>query len=146
MAIQMRRGDEADLDISRLLPGELAICLDTGKVIIKLAGGNYLTLTDSVALSALISGKADASHTHAQSDVTGLETVLSGKAAASHTHTKSQITDLANATTSADGLMSKDDKTKLDACKKIVVCNSESEYNSLTKDSDTVYMILEETT
>ncbi len=110
MAIQMRRGNEADLDISRLLPGELAICLDAGKVIIKLAGGNYLTLTDSVALSALISGKAPASHTH----------------------TKSQITDLANATTSAAGLMSATDKTKLDACKKIVVCNSESAYNSLT--------------
>lgn len=97
-------------------------------------------------LSDALSGKANASHMHAQSDVTGLETALLGKAAASHTHTKSQITDLANATTSADGLMSKDDKTKLDACKKIVVCNSESDYISLTKDSDTVYMILEETT
>ena len=34
------------------------------------------------------------------------------------------------------------EKTKLGACKKIVVCNSESAYNSLTKDSDTVYLIL----
>ena len=50
------------------------------------------------------------------------------------------------ATTSAAGLMSADDKTKLNACKKIVVCNSESDYISLTKDSDTVYMILEGTT
>lgn len=55
-------------------------------------------------------------------------------------------TTYSNATTSAAGLMSAADKTKLDACKKIVVCNSESAYNSLTKDSDTVYMILEETT
>ena len=102
--------------------------------------------SDVTGLESALSGKANASHTHTQSDVTGLETALLGKAAASHTHTKSQITDLANATTSADGLMSKDDKTKLDACKKIVVCNSESDYISLTKDSDTVYMILEETT
>ena len=85
MAIQLRRGNEADLDISQLKPGEAAICLDSGKVIIKLAGGNYLTLTDSVELSALISGKADASHSH--------ET----------------------ATTAASGFLSAADKTKLDA-------------------------------
>ena len=102
--------------------------------------------SDVTGLESALSGKANASHTHTQSDVTGLETALLGKAAASHTHTKSQITDLANATTSAAGLMSATDKTKLDACKKIVVCNSESDYISLTKDSDTVYMILEETT
>ena len=149
MAIQMRRGDEADLDISRLLPGELAICLDTGKVIIKLAGGNYLTLTDSVALSALISGKADASHTHAQSDVTGLETVLSGKAAASHTHTKSQITDLANAVASTNGsggsagLMSANDKEKLNGINIAVL--TQAQYEALDPpDSGTLYLIPEE--
>ncbi len=59
---------------------------------------------------------------------------------------KPTIPSYSNATASAAGLMSADDKTKLNACKKIVVCNSESDYISLTKDSDTVYMILEETT
>ena len=37
-------------------------------------------------LSAALLGKANASHTHAQSEVTGLETALLGKANASHTH------------------------------------------------------------
>ena len=37
-------------------------------------------------LSDALSGKANASHTHTQSEVTGLETALSSKADASHTH------------------------------------------------------------
>ena len=37
-------------------------------------------------LSDALSGKANASHMHAQSEVTGLETALLGKANASHTH------------------------------------------------------------
>lgn len=51
MAIQMRRGNEADLDISQLKSGEIAVCTDTGKIIVKLAGENYLTLTDMPELS-----------------------------------------------------------------------------------------------
>ena len=47
MAIQLRRGNEADLDISRLRPGETAVCLDTGKVFVKLAGENYLVLANA---------------------------------------------------------------------------------------------------
>ena len=86
MAIQLRRGNEADLDISRLQPGETAVCLDTGKIIVKLTGGNYLTLTDTDAIQEIVAGKAAASHTHGQSDVTGLVDALAGKAAASHTH------------------------------------------------------------
>lgn len=82
MAIQIRRGNEANLDISQLKPGELAVCLDSGKVIVKLSGGNYLTLTDTPALRAIVEGKADASHTHAQSDITGLAEALAGKQAA----------------------------------------------------------------
>ena len=82
MAIQIRRGNEADLDIARLAPGELAACLDSGKVIVKLSGGNYLTLTDTPALRAIVEGKADASHTHAPSDITGLAEALAGKQAA----------------------------------------------------------------
>ena len=64
MAIQLRRGNETDLDISRLQPGETAVCLDTGKIIVKLTGGNYLTLTDTSALRAIVDGKADSNHNH----------------------------------------------------------------------------------
>ena len=46
-------------------------------------------------LNAAIGGKANKSHTHSQSQVTGLTTALSGKAAKSHTHTTSEITDFA---------------------------------------------------
>lgn len=35
MAIQMRRGNDADLDTSKLVPGEWAVSLDTGKVRVK---------------------------------------------------------------------------------------------------------------
>lgn len=35
MAIQMRRGNEADLDASKLVPGEVAVTLDSGKVRVK---------------------------------------------------------------------------------------------------------------
>src|SRR5699024_2794787 len=41
-----------------------------------------------------LNGKANKSHTHAQSDITGLTTALNGKAAKTHTHTKSQVTGL----------------------------------------------------
>lgn len=44
-------------------------------------------------------------HTHAQSDITGLATALEGKSDTGHTH--------GAATTSANGFMSKEDKTKL---------------------------------
>ena len=64
MAIQLRRGNEADLDISQLKPGEAAVCLDSGKIIVKLSGGNYLTLTDTDAIEQILDGKAPASHTH----------------------------------------------------------------------------------
>ena len=87
MAIQLRRGNEADLDISQLKPGEAAVCLDSGKIIVKLSGGNYLTLTDTDAIQEIVAGKAAASHTHAQSDITGLETALAGKADATATQT-----------------------------------------------------------
>ena len=40
-----------------------------------------------------LNGKANKSHTHAQSDITGLSTALSGKANSSHKHTTSDITD-----------------------------------------------------
>ena len=52
---------------------------------------NFLNTHDAdvvteAKLSDALSGKADVSHTHAQSEVTGLEAALLGKANASHTH------------------------------------------------------------
>ena len=186
MAIQLRRGNEADLDISQLKSGEAAVCLDSGKIIVKLSGGNYLTLTDTDAIQEIVAGKAAASHTHAQSDITGLETALAGKADATATQTalagkadatatqtalagkqnaltaganitietvndtltiSATDTTYSNATASEAGLMSAADKSKLDACKKIVYLASEAAYEALNPpDPDTVYMILEETT
>ena len=43
-------------------------------------------------LQSNIDAKANVSHTHAQSDVTGLVSDLAGKAAASHTHAISDVT------------------------------------------------------
>ena len=48
-------------------------------------------------LSDALSGKANASHMHAQSEVTGLESALSGKANASHIHAQSDVTGLETA-------------------------------------------------
>ena len=160
MAIQMRRGNEADLDITQLKPGEIAVCLDTGKIIVKLSSGNYLTLTDTDAIQEIVNGKAAASHTHAQSDITELDTALAGKAdanhnhsgvyaPASHTHTKSQITDLANAVASTNGvggsagLMSAADKEKLDGINIVVL--TQAQYDAIASpDSGTLYLIPEE--
>ena len=53
--------------------------------------------SDISGLSDALAGKAAASHTHAQSDITGLTTALNGKAAASHTHGMSAIVGLTDA-------------------------------------------------
>ena len=42
----------------------------------------------------LLGGKANSTHTHQQSDITGLSDALAGKAAAVHTHVCTDITDL----------------------------------------------------
>lgn len=68
------------------------------------------------------------SHSHSISDVSNLQSSLNGKANTSHPHTKSDITDFShnhtvseitnfpgNATTNTDGLLSHEDKTKLNA-------------------------------
>lgn len=102
MAIQMRRGNEADLDISQLKAGEIAVCLDTGKTIIKLASENYMTLTDTPELREIVDGKSDVGHTHIKSEVglgnvdntsdldkpvsNAVKTALDGKADSAHTH------------------------------------------------------------
>ncbi len=51
------------------------------------------------------------SHTHTKSEITDFPSTMTPSA---HTHPKSQITDLGNATTSNPGLLSSEDKTKLD--------------------------------
>ena len=62
--------------------------------------------TDLDALTEVVSGKANSSHSHSISNITNLQSTLDDKAASGHTHS--------NATTSADGLMSASDKSKLD--------------------------------
>lgn len=57
----------------------------------------YATTTALSNLQTTVNSKANASHTHAQGDVTGLATALNGKANISHTHAQSDITGLANA-------------------------------------------------
>jgi hypothetical protein len=54
--------------------------------------------TDS-ALTSGLAGKADVTHAHATSDVTGLDTALAGKAASSHSHVAADVTDLGDAAT-----------------------------------------------
>lgn len=61
--------------------------------------GSYTDLSDKPT------SMTPTAHTHAQSDVTGLATALSGKANTGHTHSA--------ASTTANGFMSKEDKTKL---------------------------------
>lgn len=53
--------------------------------------------SDVTGLTAALNGKANSSHTHAQSDITGLATALNGKANTSHTHAISNVTGLQTA-------------------------------------------------
>ena len=52
------------------------------------------TATDCVLVNGTSAAKANAVHTHAESDVTNLTTDLAGKAASIHTHTESDVTGL----------------------------------------------------
>lgn len=61
--------------------------------------GSYTDLTDKPT------SMTPTAHSHAQSDITGLATALNGKASTGHTHSA--------ASTTANGFMSKEDKTKL---------------------------------
>ena len=81
----------ADLEI-----GELAVNTADAKIYTKHSDGNVVAM------------KAEPlAHTHAVADTPGLQTALDGKAPSVHTH--------ANATPSAAGFMSAQDKAKLDA-------------------------------
>lgn len=55
------------------------------------------TKASTTDLTNGLAGKANTSHTHAQSDITGLSTALAGKANATHTHAQSEITGLTDA-------------------------------------------------
>lgn len=54
----------------------------------------------------------DFSHTHPTSEISNFPSTMTPSA---HTHPKSQISDLSNASSSVDGLMSKEDKSKFDS-------------------------------
>ena len=97
--------------------GKLYVALDSNKVF-RWSGSVYVEVsgspgsTDAVAegstnlyftttraqnaLTSQLAGKADSSHTHSQSDVTGLTTSLSGKSDVGHTHSQSDVTGLAD--------------------------------------------------
>lgn len=64
-------------------------------------------------LTAELAKKANLSHTHTTTQITGLDTALAGKAPASHTHTVSQITELT--TTLAPYAKTTDVNSKLSA-------------------------------
>ena len=68
--------------------------LDTLREIAELASSNK---TVQEQLTGAISGKADKTHTHSQSQVTGLSTALDSKADKAHTHETSQVVGLDNA-------------------------------------------------
>jgi hypothetical protein len=70
-----------------------ALTQTTGDARYQQSSGMGAYATDAELASGL-AGKANTTHTHTQSDVTGLVTALSGKAAVSHTHAESEITGL----------------------------------------------------
>ena len=68
--------------------------LNTLREIAELASSNK---TVQEQLTGAIAGKADKTHTHSQSQVTGLTTALGNKADKTHTHETSQVVGLDNA-------------------------------------------------
>lgn len=58
MAIQMRRGARADLDVTRLLPGEYAVCTD-GYIYLKINGSQVVRIATSELLEQVLSQCAD---------------------------------------------------------------------------------------
>src|SRR5699024_1686912 len=82
--------DEVTQQIAAVVDGSPA-ALDTIREVAEYAQANR-GITDQ--LNAAIGDKANKSHTHTTSQVTGLDDALSGKAAKTHTHTKSQVKGL----------------------------------------------------
>ena len=70
----------------------------TGLTVAHIAG-LQAALDDLAAdIAAVAAAKANTSHTHAMTDITGLTAALNGKAASSHTHTQADITGEIDAT------------------------------------------------
>src|SRR5699024_10576485 len=82
--------DEVTQQIAAVVDGSPA-ALDTIREVAEYAQANR-GITDQ--LNAAIGDKANKSHTHTTSQVTGLDDALSGKAAKTHTHTTSQVKGL----------------------------------------------------
>ena len=97
--------DEVTQQIAAVVDGSPA-ALDTIREVAEYAQANR-GITDQ--LNAAIGDKANKSHTHTTSQISGLDTALNGKAAATHTHTTSQVTGLDAA------LSKKADKTYVDS-------------------------------
>ena len=97
--------NEVTQQIAAVVDGSPA-ALDTIREVAEYAQANR-GITDQ--LNAAIGDKANKSHTHTTSQISGLDTALNGKAAATHTHTTSQVTGLDAA---LDG---KADKSYVDA-------------------------------
>ena len=76
MAIQMRRGNYADFDASKMVAGEFGICLDNGYVYITLSAGNAVrlgtadTIEDALALVQQYSESASQSADNASASAT----------------------------------------------------------------------------
>ena len=122
----------ADQAVAGQLQADWAETDSTSKVFIKnkptlgtLASKNSIAYTEVTGtpdlsvyvlgstLTAELAKKANLSHTHTTTQITGLDTALAGKAPASHTHTVSQITDLT--TTLAPYAKTTDVNSKLSA-------------------------------
>ena len=82
--------NEVTQQIAAVVDGSPA-ALDTIREVAEYAQANR-GITDQ--LNAAIGDKANKSHTHTTSQISGLDTALNGKAAATHTHTTSQVTGL----------------------------------------------------
>lgn len=83
------------------VPEVAALNLDVGDLKDEVAGKaeavHSHSQSDVTGLTTALNGKANTTHAHAISDVTGLQTALDGKAASSHTHTISNVTGLQSA-------------------------------------------------
>src|SRR5699024_9473657 len=66
-----------------------------GKISVPSTPEKNTDATSKFYVDAEVAKKADKSHTHAQSDITGLTTALNGKAAKTHQNTTADTTDFA---------------------------------------------------
>lgn len=80
MAIQMRRGNYADFDASKMVAGEFGVCLDNGYVYITLSAGNAVrlgtadTIEDALALVQQYAESASQSADNASASATSAGT------------------------------------------------------------------------